>query len=76
MPPARAWSLNRTRIISSLSELGEDDIATVYRDFYLLAWAYFLSGYADTEAARRAISAGVEVMARGVAAARKLGAPR
>ncbi|KPJ64828.1 hypothetical protein AMK68_00455 [candidate division KD3-62 bacterium DG_56] len=72
-PPERAWQLNRTQIIHSLRALGEGDVAAAYGKFYLSAWAYFLSGYVDSAAGRDAISAGVEVMSRGVAVAEKSG---
>jgi len=72
LPSPRAWQLNRTEIIGALEESGQRDMAKAYRDFYLFAWAYFLSAYADSEAARSAVAAGAEVLELGAAAA---GAP-
>ncbi len=69
-----AWSFNRTRIIPLLEELGESGLATAYRTFYLSAWDYFLSNYADSAAARAAVIAGVNAMKESIALAEKCGA--
>ena len=69
MPAAQAWSLNRTEVVAALEEQREGDLATSYRDFYLSAWAYFLSRYADSAAARSTVRAGAEVLRRAAVAA-------
>lgn len=53
----RVWSLNRTRATMALRDLGLGSLADAYRDFYLAAWDYFLSRFADTNACRAAILA-------------------
>lgn len=58
----RAWSLNRTRVTAALRNLGLGDLADAYRDFYLSAWDYFLSSFADTNACRAAILAASGVL--------------
>ncbi len=57
-----AWSMNRTGVVDALREIGLDALAEPYTSFYLSAWRYFLSGYADTDAGRDAISSAVEVL--------------
>ena len=59
------WSLNRTRAAADLRDLGLDDLADAYRDFYLAAWDYFLSRFCDTSACRAAILAATSVLTRG-----------
>ena len=71
-PAAQVWSLNRTEIIQALKELGAGDFARAYRDYYLSAWAYFLSGYADSTAARNAVGAGITALQIVAAAAETL----
>ena len=61
-----AWSLNRTRVISRLEELGQHRLAEDYAGFYLAAWEYFLSGYSDTDAGRLSVGCGVEALTRAV----------
>jgi len=61
-----AWSLNRTRIVSRLEELGELQLAEEYAGFYLAAWDYFLSGYSDTDAGRLSIGCGVRALIKAV----------
>jgi hypothetical protein len=68
-PAAQAWSLNRTGIIRALDELRATDFARAYRDYYLSAWAYFLSGYADSAAARSTVRAGIDALRIAAAAA-------
>jgi hypothetical protein len=65
VPYGEAWTMNRTAIARRLRELGELQLADDYAAFYLHAWESFLSGYADTEAMRRAILAGARVLHRG-----------
>ena len=59
---AHVWSLNRTRATAALRDLGLCDLADAYRDFYLAAWDYFLSEFADTDAYRRAMLAATRVL--------------
>lgn len=61
-----AWTANRTRVVALLEDLGERDFAARYSQFYLSGWDYFLSGYGDHDAGRRAVLAGVDVIRRGV----------
>ena len=56
------WSLNRTRVTAAMRDLGLGDLADAYRDFYLAAWDYLLSSFADTNACRAAILAASGVL--------------
>ena len=71
MSAKEAWSLNRTKAIALLEELGEAQLANEYARFYLSAWEYFLSGYADSGSARKAIAAAIAVIEAGAEVARK-----
>ena len=66
VPFAEAWTANRTRLVALLEEAGERDFAARYAQFYLSGWDYFLSGYGDHDAGRRALLAGIDVLRRGV----------
>jgi hypothetical protein len=65
-PFAEAWTANRTGVVALLQNLGERALAGHYSQFYLSGWDYFLSGYGDHDAGRRALLAGVDVIRRGV----------
>lgn len=65
------WSLNRTRVTAALRDLGLGALADAYRDFYLAAWDYFLSSFADTNACRAAILAASRVLTEGGALGRQ-----
>lgn len=60
----QAWSLNRTRLVHLLVELGHEGLAEDYAGFYLNGWDYFLSGFADTDAGRRTLEHGTRALAR------------
>ena len=62
-----AWSMNRTAVVGRLSELGHDDLAEAYADFYLAGWEGFRSRFASHDAARRALLAADRLFARGEA---------
>ncbi len=66
VPFADAWTANRTRVVALLEDLGERELADRYTRFYLSGWDYFLSGYGDHDAGRRALLAGIDVLRRGV----------
>lgn len=66
----RAWGMNRTAAVSELKTLGEERLAEDYADFYVSGWKYFLSDYADHDAARSALASAVRAMERGVEIAR------
>ncbi len=66
VPFAEAWTANRTRVVALLENLAEGDLASRYSKFYLSGWDFFLSGYGDHDAGRRALLAGVDVLRRGV----------
>lgn len=55
--PLHAWTVNRTEIVRHLVDLGHDEAAEAYVDFYLAGWAGFRSGFRDGDAARRALLA-------------------
>ena len=57
-----AWSVNRTRVVSMLTELGQLDLAASYLEFYSSGWEYFLSNYEDSDAGRSTVSAAVETL--------------
>ena len=59
-----AWSVNRTRVVSMLQELGQAELARHYSQFYLSGWECFLSRYESADAGRSAIGAGVEVLTK------------
>ena len=65
VPPMEAWSMNRTALIGRLEWADHIEMAEDYAQFYLHGWRYFLSAWADTDAARAAILAGVRVMREG-----------
>jgi len=65
VPFADAWTANRTGVVALLEDLGESEFADRYTRFYLSGWDYFLSGYADHDAGRRALLAGIDVIRRG-----------
>jgi hypothetical protein len=67
---AEAWGKNRSSVVRQLEALGEDALAAAYGAFYAAAWDFFLSGYADGGAARRAVLAGAEALQRGAAIGR------
>lgn len=58
----RAWSMNRTQLVSALEQRGESVVASQYAAFYLHCWDYFLSGKKDDSAAAKAIVAGTDVL--------------
>ena len=66
MPTEKAWSINRTKIVSFLKEMGEYQLAHDYSVFYLFGWKYFLSKYSDSNAGRSALMSGINVLNRGV----------
>ncbi len=66
VPFADAWTANRTSLVALLQEVGERDLASLYAQFYLYGWDYFLSEYNDHGAGRRALLAGIDVLRRGV----------
>jgi len=70
-PPGEAWSLNRTQGAAKLEEYGQAELADDYRRYYLAAWDYFLSGYADSAAARAAAASAVAVLTKAIALAEK-----
>ncbi len=71
VPAAEAWSLSRSGVIPVLEISGQGELAASYRTVYLSAWDYFLSGYTDSAAAREAVLAAHEVLARGAALAQR-----
>ncbi len=60
------WTMNRTKIVAFLQELGEHQLAQDYTQFYISAWGYFLSDYSDTEAGRKSLLAGVNALSKAV----------
>ncbi len=70
--PGEAWSMNRTALVGRLEWADRAEMAEDYAQFYLSAWRYFLSGYADQDAARAALLAGARVMREGARVASAL----
>jgi len=66
----QAWSMNRTKIVSSLREVGEHQLAKDYSGFYLSGWEYFLSRYSDSDSVRSMVISGLKVLSRGSEIAR------
>ncbi len=58
----QAWSMNRTRVVPALKELGLTGLADDYTAFYLSSWDYFLSGFTDSDAGRSAVLAAAQVL--------------
>lgn len=69
IPYSTAWSMNRTRIVAALKEVGEEELAQNYERFYLCGWDLFFG----KDVAREGIIVGWHVLSRGVelAAARR-----
>jgi len=65
-PYENVWGMNRTKIVALLNESGEQKLAQNYSQFYFSGWDYFLSNYADTNAGRKAIIAGINVLRNGI----------
>lgn len=42
--------------------MGHSELAFLYRDFYVSSWQYFLSGYADSESSREALTYGYDFL--------------
>ena len=58
----RAWSMNRTKVAMALRDCGFASLADDYIAYYLSMWDYFLSGFADSDAARAAIERAVRLL--------------
>jgi len=69
-PPEEAWSINRSRAVELLAELGEDRLLEDFSSFYLEGWEFILSRYEDSAAGRRSLIAGARAIARGIEVAR------
>ena len=72
VPYEKAWGSNRTIIVTLLKEFGEHHLAHEYTQFYVSSWEYFLSHYADIDAGRSAVVAGVKALRGGVEAAKSI----
>ena len=66
-----SWSVNRTTGSSMLRDRGLVELADAYVTYYMSAWRFFLSGFADTDAGRSAIEAGGQVLAEGAELGRR-----
>lgn len=62
----KAWSSNRTRIVSLLEEMGENQLVQDYAEFYLSGWEYFLSAYSNSNAGRTSLTSGVNTLVKGI----------
>jgi hypothetical protein len=60
-----AWGHNRTHLVGRLEAAGQAGLAADYAGFYLCAWDFYRSGYADSDAARQAVRHGVRVLEAG-----------
>jgi hypothetical protein len=60
-----AWTMNRTHAVRHLGDLECADLAEAYASYYLAAWQGFLSGWADGEAMRTAVAAGMKAIRLG-----------
>jgi hypothetical protein len=65
-----SWGQNRTGLVRSLRARSQEAFADSYVSFYLEGWNFFLSGYRDADAARRALLAGRDVLIRATDIAR------
>ena len=66
-----SWSLNRTKGTAVMRDRGFATLAESYTAYYLSAWEYFLSGYADFDAGRSTIEAASKVLAEGTKLGRR-----
>lgn len=66
LPTDKAWTINRTKIVSFLKEMGECQLAQDYSEFYLFGWKYFLSKYSDSNAGRLSLISGINALNKGV----------
>lgn len=67
-----SWSFNRTAAVQYLAEAGQEKLAEDYARFYLSGWDYFLSDYTDQKAARACLTAGLNVISRGIQIAKTI----
>lgn len=65
LPTEKAWSINRTEAFTLLKEMDQEQLGRDYADYYLHAWEFYLSGYADGSAGRSSLTAGARVLGRG-----------
>ena len=65
MDPDQSWSMNRSGVVRALRARGQDHLADRLTEYYLCGWDYFLSGYQDMAAARRALRCGADVVTIG-----------
>lgn len=61
VPYEEAWSANRTAVVDRLEELGLQDFADAYTNFYLRGWDYFQSR-GDSAYGRDAVRAAATVL--------------
>ena len=61
-------------MIGLLEALGMRNFAEAYREYYLSAWVYFLSGYSDSAAARSTVAAAITALRLAANAAETVGA--
>lgn len=66
-----AWGGNRTDVVARLLDAGQDELTKAYTGYYLESWRFFLSGYSDADAARRAILHAKRVIELGAEVARR-----
>ena len=67
----RAWNMNRTKVAVSLRDRGFASLADDYIAYYVSMWDYFLSGFADSGAARSGIEYAVRLLMESGEAGRK-----
>jgi hypothetical protein len=58
----RAWSANRTTLVTTLTAMGEIALAEAMVDYYTSAWRFFLSGWRDADSGRAAFRSAIAMM--------------
>ena len=66
----RAWSINRTAIVTDLADLGETRLADEIIAYYTSAWRFFLSAWRDADAGRAAFRAAISMLEIGASIGR------
>ena len=70
--PLEIWALNRTTVHAELRRRGYDELADLYRSYYLTGWALFDSGMTSYPALRKLASLGYRIVDASLESAEKM----
>jgi hypothetical protein len=56
------WRLNRTNVVNGLQDLGLEDLAMVYRSYYLKGWEAFKTSFRDNKVMRELLLLAYDVL--------------